>query len=416
MIAVADDEFPTDRYVVDGRRPAPRPRRAARARRPRRRRRRAPLARRLPHGRGRRPGRRDGAGAAARGDDGLGPVARRRGARTRPAGAGVELAVGCTYKFLNGGPGAPAFTYVAALHDRVVQPIWGWFGQTDQFAMERPFDPRAGIGRLLNGTPGVLGLVGAREGITLTAEAGMRADRREGPPAHGIRARPGRTGRSGDRRRRPTRGAAADMSRSATRTRPGCTRARRAEGDRRPTRPRHPASRHVAADDPLHRRLRRDHDPRRTRLTDRPVSTPRDPRHAGPMSVVKINAIDDPRGMGPQLEERFAGRARWSSSSTGSRTSSSSADRGRDPVLRLHPVGVGGRVPGLDEQPGLRTRSRAARPTASEDAASRSPRARPACLRRRRTRRQTPQRVNSLRTYCANCSRDAAGNLRYPWL
>lgn len=88
--------------------------------------------------------------------------------------AGVELAVGCTYKFLNGGPGAPAFTYaVAALHDRIVQPVWGWFGQTDQFAMERPFDPRTGIGRLLNGTPGVLGIIGAREGITLTAEAGM---------------------------------------------------------------------------------------------------------------------------------------------------------------------------------------------------------------------------------------------------
>ncbi len=88
--------------------------------------------------------------------------------------AGVELAVGCTYKFLNGGPGSPAFTHVtSALHDRLVQPIWGWFGQTDQFAMERPFDPRPGIGRLLNGTPGVLGLVGAREGIALTVEAGI---------------------------------------------------------------------------------------------------------------------------------------------------------------------------------------------------------------------------------------------------
>jgi len=87
---------------------------------------------------------------------------------------GVELAVGCTYKFFNGGPGSPAFTYVAdALHDRLVQPIWGWFGQADQFAMDNAFDPRAGIGRMLHGTPGVLGLIGAREGIRLSAEAGI---------------------------------------------------------------------------------------------------------------------------------------------------------------------------------------------------------------------------------------------------
>jgi kynureninase len=92
------------------------------------------------------------------------------------AGAGVDLAAGCTYKFLNGGPGAPAFTYVRRdLHDRVVQPIWGWFGQTDQFAMDRGFEPRAGIGRLLNGTPGILGLVAAREGIAVTREAGIGA-------------------------------------------------------------------------------------------------------------------------------------------------------------------------------------------------------------------------------------------------
>jgi kynureninase len=89
-------------------------------------------------------------------------------------GAGVDLAVGCTYKFLNGGPGAPAFVYVSpTVQSRVTQPIWGWFGQSDQFAMERPFDPRAGIGRMLNGTPPVLGLTTAREGIGLTVDAGI---------------------------------------------------------------------------------------------------------------------------------------------------------------------------------------------------------------------------------------------------
>ena len=91
-------------------------------------------------------------------------------------GAGVELAVGCTYKFLNGGPGAPAFVFVSnATHDRVTQPIWGWFGQSDQFAMERPFDPRPGVARMLNGTPPVLGLTAAREGIAVTVEAGIAA-------------------------------------------------------------------------------------------------------------------------------------------------------------------------------------------------------------------------------------------------
>ena len=91
-------------------------------------------------------------------------------------GARVDLAVGCTYKFLNGGPGAPAFVYVSErVQDRVVQPIWGWFAQRDQFAMEQPFDPRPGIARMLNGTPPVLGLTAAREGIRLSAEAGIGA-------------------------------------------------------------------------------------------------------------------------------------------------------------------------------------------------------------------------------------------------
>lgn len=90
--------------------------------------------------------------------------------------AGVDLAAGCTYKFLNGGPGAPAFTFARReLHAEVAQPIWGWFGQHDQFAMDEPFRPRAGVARLLNGTPGVLGLVAVRCGIAVTASAGITA-------------------------------------------------------------------------------------------------------------------------------------------------------------------------------------------------------------------------------------------------
>ena len=91
-------------------------------------------------------------------------------------GAGVDLAAGCTYKFLNGGPGAPAFTYVRRpIQADLVQPIWGWFGQRDQFAMDAPFDARSGAARLLNGTPGILGVTAARCGIEVTAAAGMPA-------------------------------------------------------------------------------------------------------------------------------------------------------------------------------------------------------------------------------------------------
>jgi kynureninase len=92
--------------------------------------------------------------------------------------AGAELAVGCTYKFLSGGPGAPAFSYVASeLLDRIDEPFHGWFARADQFAMGPGFEPRADVGRLLIGTPGILGLVGARCGIEVTAEAGIGAIR-----------------------------------------------------------------------------------------------------------------------------------------------------------------------------------------------------------------------------------------------
>jgi len=92
--------------------------------------------------------------------------------------AGAQLAVGCTYKFLNGGPGAPAFTYVAAdLIAQLDEPFHGWFAHADQFAMTAGFDPHNDIGRVLVGTPGILGLVSAQCGIEVTAEAGIAAIR-----------------------------------------------------------------------------------------------------------------------------------------------------------------------------------------------------------------------------------------------
>lgn len=92
--------------------------------------------------------------------------------------AGAELAVGCTYKFLNGGPGAPAFSFVRGdLIEQIRQPIQGWFSQTNQFSMEAVYEPRSDIGRLLIGTPSVLALVGAQCGIEVTVEAGIEAIR-----------------------------------------------------------------------------------------------------------------------------------------------------------------------------------------------------------------------------------------------
>jgi kynureninase len=88
--------------------------------------------------------------------------------------SGADLAVGCTYKHLSGGPGAPAFLYVRAdLQPALRQPIWGWFGQADQFAMDRAYRPVDGVERFTVGTPPVLGLHAVREGVRLVAEAGI---------------------------------------------------------------------------------------------------------------------------------------------------------------------------------------------------------------------------------------------------
>jgi kynureninase len=96
-------------------------------------------------------------------------------------GANVDLAVGCTYKFLNGGPGAPAWLYVRnALQGELRNPIQGWFGQRDQFAMGQGYAPRPDIAAWLTGTPGILGLAAAEVGIRLVAEAGIDRIRAKG--------------------------------------------------------------------------------------------------------------------------------------------------------------------------------------------------------------------------------------------
>ncbi|HUZ27037.1 MAG TPA: kynureninase [Streptosporangiaceae bacterium] len=88
--------------------------------------------------------------------------------------AGADLAVGCTYKYVNAGPGAPAFLYVREdLQDRLRQPIWGWFGQRDRFAMGPSYDPAPGIDAFATGTPQIIGTVAVEEGTRLLGEAGI---------------------------------------------------------------------------------------------------------------------------------------------------------------------------------------------------------------------------------------------------
>lgn len=87
---------------------------------------------------------------------------------------GVDLAVGCTYKYLNGGPGSPAFLFVRkGLQERMASPIWGWFGQKAQFDMKPDYEPASGANRFLAGTPAMLSLAAVEPGVDLLLEAGM---------------------------------------------------------------------------------------------------------------------------------------------------------------------------------------------------------------------------------------------------
>ncbi|HWF26336.1 MAG TPA: aminotransferase class V-fold PLP-dependent enzyme [Solirubrobacteraceae bacterium] len=93
----------------------------------------------------------------------------------------ADLAVGCTYKYLCGGPGAPAYMYVRReLQERLRQPIWGWLGRLDAFEMEPGYVPAAGIRGWLSGTPPVLALAAVDEGARLVGEAGIGAIREKG--------------------------------------------------------------------------------------------------------------------------------------------------------------------------------------------------------------------------------------------
>jgi kynureninase len=86
----------------------------------------------------------------------------------------ADLAVGCTYKYLNGGPGSPAFLYVRKdLQDKLTSPIWGWFGEKNPFDFELKYRPGEGIKRFLAGTPPILSLKTIEPTLDMMNEAGM---------------------------------------------------------------------------------------------------------------------------------------------------------------------------------------------------------------------------------------------------
>lgn len=86
----------------------------------------------------------------------------------------VDLAVGCTYKYLNGGPGSPAFLYVRKdLQDQLFPPIWGWFADKSPFAFNLDFTPANGISRYQISTPHILSMAGIEPALDILLEAGM---------------------------------------------------------------------------------------------------------------------------------------------------------------------------------------------------------------------------------------------------
>lgn len=92
----------------------------------------------------------------------------------------VDMAVGCCYKYLNGGPGAPAYIYINQhIQDQVESPIWGWFGQKAPFAFDTTYEPAPGIARFLAGTPPMLAMSAVEASVRHIVQVGMPDIRRK---------------------------------------------------------------------------------------------------------------------------------------------------------------------------------------------------------------------------------------------
>jgi len=92
----------------------------------------------------------------------------------------TKIAVGCSYKYMNGGPGAPAFLFIQkALQRKLSNPIQGWFGHKNPFAFESDYHPNQGIDRFASGTPPILSLQAMEAGVDLALKAGIKNIRKK---------------------------------------------------------------------------------------------------------------------------------------------------------------------------------------------------------------------------------------------
>ena len=92
----------------------------------------------------------------------------------------ADFAIGCTYKYLNGGPGSPAFLYVRRdLQEQAISPIWGWWGQKSPFAFDLDYTPAPGIARFLAGSQPILSMLALEAALDPLLEAGMDRLRRK---------------------------------------------------------------------------------------------------------------------------------------------------------------------------------------------------------------------------------------------
>ncbi len=92
----------------------------------------------------------------------------------------ADLAVGCTYKYVNGGPGSPAFLYVREdLQADLVSPIWGWWGHREPFAFDLDYEPTDSLNRFLAGSPPCLSLLAIEPAVDLIREAGIERIRKK---------------------------------------------------------------------------------------------------------------------------------------------------------------------------------------------------------------------------------------------
>ena len=90
--------------------------------------------------------------------------------------SGVDFAIGCTYKYLNGGPGSPAYLFMATrLHNQIQQPLTGWWGHADPFAFERDYRPATGISQMLSGTQPIVSLALVEKGLEIFNQVNTRA-------------------------------------------------------------------------------------------------------------------------------------------------------------------------------------------------------------------------------------------------